>query len=287
MGIKKQVWVAHLFLCVFDGRKFAIDFERACFLIEPYKTHTTIPDVVLFLGLDAAGKDHVANILTDMIEETGKAVEKRRSFLCGRRSFTKDSSKKTLVAMVRQKLFLSFHGPFAPFVPPVLNWLLKRDISKYAPPQSKLVVVGHHAIKALAFSLAKTCHGSQDFAISPSIENTLRQLREKTKAHVVMVEVDPRIRAQRIKRRIEAGCYNDIDLFISRQPMQAKRIEEKLSYVAREILGGVRLVNNNLPDAQLKTALIEGFVTTQPSRHAGAVQARSACCNLGAGARNS
>lgn len=222
--------------------------------------------MVLFLGMDAAGKDHIANILTGMIEERGLTVEKRRSFFCGRRSVTKDSSKKTIFAKIRQKLFLSLHGPFAPFVPPALNWLMQRDVRHFVPPKSKLVVVGHHPIKALGFYLAQTGRGSQDFTIPRQIEKTLRQMNRKTNAHVVMVDVDEKIRAQRVAQRIKAGQCNDLDLFIQHHPKQAKLIEEKMIYVAQEIFGGVRLTNNNLSLDEIKEQLFDGFARRQNKR---------------------
>ena len=53
-----------------------------------------IPDVILLVGTDASGKDHIANLLVEMIEEAGGQVEKRKQYLTGKHAQEESGSHK-------------------------------------------------------------------------------------------------------------------------------------------------------------------------------------------------
>jgi hypothetical protein len=218
-----------------------------------------VPDVILILGTDAAGKDHVANILSHMIREGGGHVQKRRGFFSATPSRTKDSTKKSLIDYAQERLFLATHGLIAPLMPALVGGVLLGDRLFFSRPDHKLIIIGHHALRALAFHLGRSKKSASSFCLPDYLKNTIGQTREAVNPHVIVLDVDEKIRRRRISDRVATGTEDYLDKYMVLHRERADRIEHCLVRVATELMGAHLLTNNDLPEKAIRAFLENSF----------------------------
>ena len=218
-----------------------------------------LPDVFLLLGTDAAGKDYVANILAKMIHEGGGIVQKRRGFFSANSSRMKDSTKKSFFDYAQERLFLALYVPLAPLMPMFLHGLMLFDMARYRQPESKLIVIGHHGLRALAFHLARNEKTASSFLLPAYLRKTIGLMRKKTRAHVIVIDVNESIRQRRISDRVAAGREDFLDIYMVLNRARADRIEGSLVRVATELMGGAKLTNDDLPEKDIRSFLSNSF----------------------------
>lgn len=218
------------------------------------------PDVLLLLGTDAAGKDHVAGILETMIREAGGEVEKRRRFFSGAVTVEASSTDKGLLDTVQEILFLLLLPPLGGLLPFLVNRLILRDIRRFARPAKKLIVVGHNGLRALAFYLGHSRRLSAERRLPGYLIDTLQLLRQKTGAHIIVLDVEDHIRKQRIGERLASGKADKFDQYMAADGSRSERIESALMHLAMQHMAGVLITNNDLTEEELRNEICRGLL---------------------------
>jgi len=219
-----------------------------------------IPDVVLILGTDASGKDHVANILVAMIREAGGTVEKRARFLSGRPTREKDSSRKGWWDTLQERGFLLLFRALAAVMPLLVAAVVLWDLRRYRPPaDKKLVVVGHNGLRALALHLGHSCPAPEKMRLPSYLSRTLERMREETRMQVIVLDVEDRVRKERIAARQAGGSEDVFDRYMRRDGRRSEHIEACLVRLAIGWLDGRLIENNDLSEKQLRQLLRDRF----------------------------
>lgn len=217
------------------------------------------PDVILLLGTDAAGKDYVANILSEMIHEAGGDVQKRRGFFSSKSSRTKDSTRKSLLSHAQEILFLALYPWVGALLPLMLTGLIRLDMRRYVKTDKKLIVVGHHGLRALAFHLGYSSKSRNSFAVPEHLKKAFQLMQRKTQAHIIVLDVHNDVRRRRLLSRAEKGKHDYFDRYMLAHSARSERIEACLVRVASELFGGTLLENNDLGETDLRRRLFLSF----------------------------
>lgn len=225
-----------------------------------------IPNVLLILGTDAAGKDHVAGIIEQMIIDTGLPVEKRKRYLSGKVTREKSSTGKSRVELFLEKCFILLLPYLGFLLPWVLHQMLRHDIKKYRPNSKKVVVVGHNCLRGLALYWGVRYPETDSIPIPPALVETLRGMRNLDGFHTLVLDVEDSVRQERISRREENGEADNFDRFMAEDAQRAERIEEILVKLSREYLGAQLIKNNDLPEQELRRLIADGFAVTVHQR---------------------
>ncbi|NCC04536.1 MAG: hypothetical protein EOM37_10955 [Proteobacteria bacterium] len=221
------------------------------FLYPPYN----FPDVILVIGTDASGKDHVTNILENMIREAGGEVEKRKRFFCGATTKEVYSTNKGFLDRAQEALFLAFYPFVGRLMPLIFSLWTRRDAIRFRGPRKKLIIVGHNGLRALAFYWARQTTPRGELLVSDSLRHTFSLVKEKTGAHVLVLDVDHSVRQQRINARVEKGLADRFDLYMLENPERSEAIEACLVKGAQELWDAKLLINNDLTDEELRDRL--------------------------------
>lgn len=213
--------------------------------------------MILLLGTDAAGKDHVARILVDMIHECGGEAHKRRGFFSAGYSRTKDSTQKSLLHYAAERAFLVLFRPLCFMIPIVLFFLVRLDLWLFRRPEGKLIIVGYHGLRALAFYLAQAKEEDGKSAIPSYIRRVFAKVRGQMGLKAIVLDVDEVIRKRRIDARSEKGKEDFFDRYMLNHPQQSERIERSLVSVSQVLLGAARLTNNDLQESEIRERLVD------------------------------
>ncbi|WP_028586080.1 P-loop NTPase family protein [Desulfogranum mediterraneum] len=227
--------------------------------------HHTIPELILIVGTDAAGKDHLARIVEEMILEAGYPVEKRKRLLCGKLTREHSSSAKSWFELCLEKAFIRCFPSARRWLPWLLTLLLRRDIRRFSHPQKKVVIVGHNYLRGLALSWGHPAHSQWPRHISPLLEQTLAEMRALPGFHAIVLDVDDAIRKKRISRRLALGEADNFDCYMAEDRERSERIEEILVQLVKDHLGGQLIRNNDLTEKELRTLLSQGFARSNKS----------------------
>lgn len=222
----------------------------------------SIPEITLILGTDAAGKDHVANILTRMIAEKGGDVEKRQRFLCGKVTTASSSVGKSYFELLLELMFLALYPYLGLPLLTMLTYLLKRDCLRFKQSPKKLVIVGHNCLRGLAFHWGRKLRKGEEITVPPALSSALAEMSAIPGFHVVVLDVDDEIRQKRIRHRAKHGEADNFDRYMARDSLRSEGIESTLVWLAREYLNGQLIENNDLPEQELRRLLFQGFKKT-------------------------
>lgn len=220
---------------------------------------TTIPDIVLIIGTDAAGKDHIANIVAKMISEAGGSVEKRKRFLSGKVTREASSTNKSKVDLFLERSFLRLYPYLGKLLPLALDIVLKRDLNHFKYPGEKLVVVGHNCLRGLAFHWGHRHDGTGQIRMPSGLQATLKKMRSLKGLHVLVLDVDDEVRKKRIEQRAALGEADYFDLYMAENSERSERIESVLVWLTQEYLNGQLIENNDLAETDIRSLLQEGF----------------------------
>jgi hypothetical protein len=217
------------------------------------------PDVILLLGTDASGKDHVAGIIETMIAQAGGTAEKRRRFFSGAITREASSTGKNWLDTLQEVLFLSLHALLGPLLPRLLDLLIRRDLQRFRRPAGKLVVVGHNGLRGLAFHFGNSRRSTGPILLPPYLQRTFARLRAETGAHIIVLDVEDHIRKRRIADRLATGQADRFDRYMAADGRRSERIEACLVDLVCRHLGGVLIANNDLSDEELQERILSGF----------------------------
>lgn len=223
-----------------------------------YKPHKW-PDVILLIGTDASGKDHIANVLEKMICDEGGLVEKRMRFFSASPTRQKTSTNKNIWDNFQEVVFLNVYRYLGPLLPLLLTGLLFYDLYRYRRADKKLVVVGHNCLRALAFYWAEHLRPDGSLIIPNYLNYAFSKLKEKTGVEVLVLDVSHHIRKKRIMRRVEQGLADRFDLYMLSDPVRSERIEACLVLGAVSLLQANLMMNDDICDDEVKATLDKIF----------------------------
>lgn len=218
-----------------------------------------VPSTILIVGTDASGKDHVANVLTGMIQGMGSTVEKRKRYLNGRRTSKKSSAGKVGFELFLEKSFLALYPFFSFLMPWCMNLLLKRDLARFAVPDETRIVIGHNCLRGLAFYWGHRYSTTEQIKVPPAIESSLAGMNALPGLHTIVLDVEDAIRKERIEKRELQGEADNFDRYMAENEERSERIEHFLVWLTVTYLGATLIENNNLSDEELRTIAAAGF----------------------------
>lgn len=223
----------------------------------------SFPECTVIIGTDASGKDHVANILVAMIEQAGYRAQKRARLLSGKKTTTEDSSNKGWLDTLQERLFLLLYRRLGFLLPLLATLVIHVDLVRFRQPEnSKLVVVGHNCLRALAFHYGHRLGDSP--AIPPwYLARALQRMRECASTRYIVLDVDDMVRQKRIAARAARGDIDLFDQYMQRDGALSERIESCLVGLCCNFLGARLITNNDLDNEELQAALMQGYVWEQ------------------------
>jgi len=219
-----------------------------------YSPHD-MPDIILLVGTDASGKDHVANVLESLLIEEGGQVEKRKRFLSGAATQEISSTNKGFLDKLQEGLFLAFYPLLGNLVPLLFCIITRADLNAFSAPNKKLIVVGHNGLRAMAFAWARALEKQGQLHFPETVRKTFAQVQGRTGLSVIVLDVDPEVRQKRIKARANKGETDLFDRYMLANAERSERIEASLVKGAQELLGAKLMINNDMSDAKIKETL--------------------------------
>ncbi|MGB8702931.1 MAG: hypothetical protein WCD18_26245 [Thermosynechococcaceae cyanobacterium] len=214
------------------------------------------PNLILILGTDAAGKNHVANALADRLRPRGQPIEKRAGALSAKPTQALTSEDKGFLALAQERIFLTVFPFLRPLLPLIVAGWLWLDSQRFKQdPYRVTIVISHTALRLLSFALGHRYLGPDDIRLPRYLVQSLRRWRQKTGVQVLVLDVADAIRQQRIQARALAGKADVMDRYMAEDSARSERIEADLVWLARRYLGAYLLENNDLDEVQLNREL--------------------------------
>jgi hypothetical protein len=223
------------------------------------------PPVLLILGTDAAGKDYVTDFLIRRWQARGYSLEKRAgAFAAAPVDARSSSERKGRWGRFQEQGFLTLFPLIRPLTPYLAQKLLARDQQRFRPSDRPVVVVSHTALRLLAFAYGPILPPPP---LSPALAQALHALQATTSPTVIVLDIDPAIRQQRIAARVQQGTVDPFDQYMQADRERAERIERYLVTLAMEHLQAGVIENNDLADDALEMALADALLQrTLPSK---------------------
>lgn len=218
------------------------------------------PRILLILGTDAAGKDHVADFLIRRWHGAGIAVEKREGRLSASPADPRPSTeRKGILNHALEALFLRC----LPWIRWLLRWTLPRllahDVHRLASPPQAVLVVSQTDLRLAAFL-------DSEFPSPPPAsrpwQESLRRLAAIPGLRVLLLRVSGPVRKRRIQHRVTSGVSDPFDRFLLSDPARARRFDECLTRLAINALGAAVIDNEDLGEEELETAVAQALSPT-------------------------
>lgn len=226
----------------------------------PSPTFGPVPDTLLILGTDAAGKDHIASFIADRLSAAGHPVERRSKFFAAPATTVRSSSdSKGRFARFLEQVFLVSFPLTRWLLPPLLPWLIDWDLRRFRRSADRLLVVSYTPVRLLAFCLGHRYAREEDIRLSPALDRALRAIVPVTQARTLVLDVEHGVRQRRIARRTQSGTVDPFDAYMLRDGVRSERIEQFLVWLALTYLNAVKVENNDLDDAALTAELTAAF----------------------------
>ena len=210
-----------------------------------------LPQTLLLLGTDAAGKNHVARVWTQRMAQLGVEVRQQEGWLSASAAEPEADDDKSWLSHVAEQTFLWVFPCIAWGMPWALRFLMRRDVQRFSMDGQRRLIISHSALRILAFCLGARSRGVDH--LSESIRRAVRDLRERSRAVVIVLDVDPEVRHQRIEARVHRGSSDPFDRYMLADSERSERIEACLVSLATELMGAHLIVNNDLDEEALWT----------------------------------
>ncbi len=221
--------------------------------------YPVFPGVLLILGTDLAGKDHVANVICDHAEAAGLLVERRPGAFTARPSRKRSTEGKGWLRLTLERLFLTTLPLHCFLIPHLAAILIRRDLRRFQAPASNqaLIVVSHTAIRLAAFALGHLFDRPEAIRLPLRLEKALQAIVPHTRAQTLVLDIDHSVRTARLEARQQRGSADFFDRYLAADPARSERIEAILVRLAETRLGGRRLENHDLSEEEIITAISE------------------------------
>ncbi len=220
------------------------------------------PNTLLILGTDASGKNHITNLITCLLEQSGYGVEKREGWFSEKASDAVSSEDKGFIALLIEKVFLTTFPLTQYMMPFLLTLLIKRDLNKFVKTgktDKKVIVISHSALRVLAFYLGHQFYCEEKIKMPHYLKIALKAIRPTTLAKTIVLDIAPEIRNQRIAHRAKQGKVDNFDRYMAQDTIRSERIESFLVWLAKNYLDAVIIENNDLNDAELAKQIQAAF----------------------------
>lgn len=217
---------------------------------------TTLPDIIVIIGTDAAGKDHVANIVEQMILEEGGLVEKRKRYLTGKLTTKSSSSEKSALELFLENVFLWFFPRLGFILPPILTAILRRDIARLSPIDKKIIIVGHNCLRGLAFYWGHSDTDHTNIRPSRTLQKAFNSMNTIPGLHTLVLDVENDIRKKRIAAREKKNEADNFDRYMAANPARSEQIEDVLVWLTTTYLDGQLIINNDISETQIRHHLL-------------------------------
>jgi hypothetical protein len=215
------------------------------------------PETLVILGTDAAGKNHVAEVVARMLTRSGRRVEIREGWFS--KTASADKAEKGALSLFQEQLFLSTFGINRYLIPSLITLLIRRDLRRFKQPDHPLIVVSHTGLRILAFYLGHRFRRLDDIRIPAFLDLALRAILPVTRAEAIVLDIEDHIRRQRIARRTSGGDVDPFDRYMARDSARSERIENIMVWLGRTYLNAVKIENNDLDEAELTAAVLKAI----------------------------
>ncbi len=211
-----------------------------------------LPDVLLILGTDLSGKNHVANLLADIARDRGCRVEKRQGAFAAQPTRLLTSEEKGAMRLLAEWAYLATLPLHRFLIPFMVNLLVRMDLRAFQrPPDSVLIVISHTALRLLALYLGCTFQDEAAIRLPAFLDRTLREITPCTGARAIVLDIDHAVRRQRMAGRAARGKADPFDRYMEKDDVRSERIEAFLVWLGIYYFGAVRLENNDSSDLDL------------------------------------
>jgi thymidylate kinase len=217
------------------------------------------PGILLILGTDASGKNYVANYIADILDQCGHISEKRDGAFSKPAEALESSEDKGALALFKEKAFLTLFPYIRFLLPPLVSFLIRRDLKRFQPSENKVLVISHTPIRILAFYLGHQFEESSDIRLPRYLASALGAIAPTTQAKTLVLDISPHIRQARIAKRVQAGKVDNFDRYMAGDTELSERIERFLVWIGQRYLGAVTLLNDDLDEAELSARIYEAF----------------------------
>lgn len=209
--------------------------------------------LVLIIGTDASGKDHVARLVLAHLQEAGVFLEKRRGWLSAPACAADSSEHKGPGRLFAERLFLRIYPLIAWALPPALTLCILADVLIYRTLRRRpVMVVSHTALRLLAFHM-----GHDDaFRMPAHLGKALAKLRGLG-LQTLFVTTERHVRLGRIHDRIRRDKVDHFDLYMADRPHHGERVTDALECIAVEHLQARTICNDAHGDEHIAAALDE------------------------------
>ncbi len=209
------------------------------------------PDVLLILGTDASGKNHVTNFIADLMEKAGYEVEKREGWFSKYPSNVISSEGKGWFDLMKENLFLATFPLTKSLIPVLLFFLLEGDLKRFRKSHKKIIVISHTTLRILAFWLGHRFEREEDIRLPVFLDRVLKNIIPITGTKTIVLDIADEIRKKRICKRRESGKADNFDLYMAKDGLRSERIESFLIWLGETRLNAVIIENNDLDNAAL------------------------------------
>lgn len=218
------------------------------------------PGLVLVLGTDASGKDHVARLALAHLQGLGAFLEKRRGWLSAPACAADSSEHKGPARLFAERLFLRIYPLIAWALPTALTACILADVLVYRSLRRKpVMVVSHTALRLLAFHM-----GHDDaFRMPRHLGRALAAMRGLGLG-TLFVTTERDVRLGRIRDRIRRDKVDHFDLYMARRPRHGERVTAALERIAVEHLQASIIRNDAHGDEHIAAALREIWPGERP-----------------------
>ncbi|MEM1181381.1 MAG: hypothetical protein AAGM22_23765 [Acidobacteriota bacterium] len=213
----------------------------------PFDNLSWLPQTLVLLGTDAAGKNHVARVWVDRLTELGRAPAVQEGWLSSTPAPPRDDDDKSVASHLAEALFLRVFPLIAWAMPTVLHGLLRRDLRRFPRDRQNRLVVSHSVLRILAFCLGARGRSQ----IPPRSASAVEAFRRGSGAVFIVLDVDHEVRRRRIEDRVSRDDADPFDRYMLADAERSERIEACLVQLATQHLGAHLIVNNNLDDGAL------------------------------------
>ena len=214
-----------------------------------------LPRTIVLLGTDAAGKNHVARVWARRLHEQGVDLTIHEGWLAAPATGPDGDDDKSFFSHLAEQVFLLVFPLIGWIMPPILNWLIRRDARRFTDDGQRRLIVSHSALRILAFTLG--ARGRTIETLPASSRRAVRELHRQSRAIVFVLDVDPDVRRRRIEERVERSDSDPFDRYMLTDMTRAERIEAFLVDLATRQMDAHLIVNNQLDDDALWTELEE------------------------------
>lgn len=209
------------------------------------------PEVLLILGTDASGKNHVANFITDVMKKSGHELEKRDGWFFKKATDITTSEDKSRLDLLKETVFLCVFPFFRFLFPFLLFTLIKIDLRLFGKSDKKIIVISHTGLRILAFTLGHVYASTENIRVPRYLDKALREIARATNAKTIVLDIDDEIRKNRVAKRMAAGRADNFDRYMAGDGIRSERIESFLVWLGVKYLGAVKIENNDLTDDEL------------------------------------